>query len=99
MYTLQGLWTQARERLNVVTVVFSNRRYAILHGEYVQTGAGVPGANAKRLFDIEDPALDWVALARGMGVAAERAETAERFSALLVAAFAQDQPFLIEAVL
>jgi len=99
MYTLQGLWTQARERLNVVTVIFSNRRYAILHGEYVQTGAGVPGANAKRLFDIEDPALDWVALARGMGVAAERAETAERFNAVLAAALRQEQPFLIEAVL
>ncbi|MBL8345793.1 MAG: acetolactate synthase large subunit [Rubrivivax sp.] len=99
MYTLQGLWTQARERLDVVTVIFSNRRYAILHGEYVQTGAGVPGANARRLFDIEDPALDWVALARGMGVAAERAETAERFNAVLAAALKQGGPFLIEAVI
>jgi len=101
MYTLQGLWTQARERLDVVTVIFSNRRYAILHGEYVQTGAGVPGANARRLFDIEDPALDWVALARGMGVGAERADTAERFCSVLEAALArpQGQPFLIEAVI
>ena len=99
MYTLAGLWTQARERLNVVTVIFANRRYAILHGEYAQVGAGAPGVNARRLFDLEDPAPDWVALARGMGVAAERAETAERFNAVLAAALAQEQPFLIEAVI
>lgn len=99
MYTLQGLWTQARERLNVVTVIFSNRRYAILHGEYAQVGAGAPGANARRLFDLEEPALDWVALARGMGVAAERADSAERFAGVLAAALRQAHPFLIEAVL
>ena len=104
MYTLQGLWTQARERLPVVTVIFSNRRYAILHGEYVQTGAGTPGANARRLFDLDNPALDWVTLARGMGVAAERAETAERLADLLAAALrrmagGEAAPFLIEAVL
>lgn len=99
MYTLQGLWTQARELLPVVTVIFSNRRYAILHGEYVQTGAGTPGANARQLFDLDDPALDWVALARGMGVGAERAETAERFTDLFGAALAHEGPFLIEAVI
>ncbi len=98
MYTLQALWTQARERLDVVTVIFSNRRYAILHGEYAQTGAGAPGANARRLFDIEDPVLDWVALARGMGVEGVRAETAERFSVVLGAALKRPGPILIEAV-
>lgn len=99
MYTLQALWTQARERLDVVTVIFSNRRYAILHAEYASVGAGAPGANARRLFDIVDPILDWPQLARGMGVAAERAETAERFNDLLAAALKMRGPFLIEAVI
>jgi acetolactate synthase I/II/III large subunit len=97
MYTLPALWTQARERLDVVTVIFSNRRYAILHGEYAQVGAGSPGANARRLFDIVDPALDWVQLAQGMGVQAERADSAERFNAVLASALKQAGPFLIEA--
>ena len=99
MYTLPALWTQARERLDVVTVIFSNRRYAILHGEYAQVGAGAPGANARRLFDIVDPALDWVKLAQGLGVQAERADTAERFNVVLAAALKQPRPFLIEAMI
>jgi acetolactate synthase-1/2/3 large subunit len=97
MYTLPALWTQARERLDVVTVIFSNRRYAILHGEYAQVGAGPPGPSAHRLFDLDDPALDWVMLARGMGVPAERAETCERFNHLLAAALHARGPFLLEA--
>lgn len=99
MYTLPALWTQARERLDIVTIIFSNRRYAILHGEYAGVGAGAPGANARRLFDLTDPALDWVQLARGMGVGAERADSAERFNAVLASALAQRGPFLIEAVI
>jgi len=99
MYTVQALWTQARERLDVVTVIFSNRRYAILHGELQAVGAGAPGVNARRLFDLEDPALDWVALARGMGVEGARAATAEQFNDLFAAACRRAGPFLIEAVL
>jgi acetolactate synthase-1/2/3 large subunit len=99
MYTLPALWTQARERLDVVTVIFSNRRYAILHGEYAQVGAGAPGANARRLFDLVDPVLDWVQIAQGLGVPAARAETAERFADVLAAALRQGGPFLIEAVI
>jgi acetolactate synthase-1/2/3 large subunit len=99
MYTLPALWTQARERLDVVTVIFSNRRYAILHGEYAQVGAGAPGANARRLFDLVDPALDWVKIAQGLGVEAARADTAERFSDVLWAAVGRSGPFLIEAVI
>ena len=99
MYTLPALWTQARERLDVVTVIFSNRRYAILHGEYAQVGAGAPGANARRLFDLVDPALDWVKLAQGLGVEAARADTAERFGDVLAAALKRPGPFLVEAVI
>ena len=65
----------------------------------MQVGAGAPGANARRLFDIVDPALDWVQLARGMGVQAERADTAERFNTVLAAALQQAGPFLIEAMI
>ena len=99
MYTLQALWTQARERLDVVTIVFANRRYAILHNELKNVGAGEPGRNARRMLDLDDPALDWVQLARGMGVEAARADTADVFGDLLTTALARRGPFLIEAVI
>ena len=83
MYTVQGLWTQAREKLDVVTIVFSNRTYAILHGEMHNVGVNEIGENARRMLDLDHPALDWVALAKGMGVEAARADTCERFDALL----------------
>ncbi len=99
MYTVQALWTQARERLDVVTIVFANSRYAILHNELKNVGAGEPGRNARRMLDLDDPALDWVHLAQGMGVEAARADSAEAFVDLLKRAFASRGPFLIEAVI
>jgi len=99
MYTLQALWTQAREAADLVTIVFANRRYAILHAELRAVGAGAAGRNAGRMLDLDDPELDWVRLAGGMGVEAARAETAEAFADLLAAALARRGPFLIEAVL
>lgn len=99
MYTVQGLWTQARERLDVVTIIFANRLYKILHGELVNVGAGVAGTNARKMLDLDDPALDWVSLAKGMGVEAARADTCEAFYDLLRAALSRKGPFLIEAVL
>lgn len=99
MYTLQALWTHARERLDIVTIIFANRRYAILQGELKSVGAGEPGANARRMLDLVDPALDWVSLAKGMGVEAARATDADGFAKLLRAALNQRGPFLIEAVI
>lgn len=99
MYTVQGLWTQARERLDVVTIVFANRLYKILHGELKNVGAGAPGENARRMLDLDDPALDWVKMAGAMGVEAARADTAEVFFDLLRAAVSRKGPFLIEAVI
>lgn len=99
MYTVQALWTQARERLPVVTVIFSNRKYAILHGELKQVGAAAAGENARRMLDLDNPALDWVALARGMGVEGARATTAEALNTVLAAALKASGPFLIEAVI
>ncbi len=77
MYTVQGLWTQARENLDVVTIVFANRTYAILHGEMRNVGVNAIGENARRMLDLDHPALDWVSLAKGMGVEAARADTCE----------------------
>lgn len=97
MYTVQALWTQARERLNVVTILYSNRRYNILHGELKDVGAGVPGVNARRMLDLDDPALGWVKIAEGMGVEAASAHSSETFNDLLAATTRIDRPFLIEA--
>ncbi|MGO4840715.1 thiamine pyrophosphate-dependent enzyme, partial [Rhizobiaceae sp. 2RAB30] len=60
MYTPQALWTHARERLDVVTIIYSNRRYQILHRELANVGAAAPGENASRMLNLDDPALDWV---------------------------------------
>ncbi len=99
LYTLQGLWTQAREKLDIVTIVFANRGYAILHGEMRKVGVANPGQNARRMLDIEDPEIDWVKLAGGMGVAAERVTTVQRFAEVFDAALRQRGPFVIEASL
>lgn len=98
-YVVQGLWTQARERLDVCTVVFSNRRYAILRGELSRVGANAPGENAARMLDLVDPSLDWVKISEGFGVEAVRVETAEELDAALARAMKVKGPFLIEAVM
>jgi acetolactate synthase-1/2/3 large subunit len=99
MYTLQALWTQARENLDVVTVIFANRSYAILNVELARVGAGNPGPKALSMLDLHNPSLDWVALAKGMGVEASRAETIADFSAQFASAIKSRGPRLIEAVL
>jgi acetolactate synthase I/II/III large subunit len=99
MYTLQALWTQAREGLDVTTIVFNNRSYAILNMELARTGAGAGGPVARSMFDLSNPDLDFVSIARGLGVAAERADTAERFTAALERALAEPGPHLVEAIL
>lgn len=99
MYTNQALWTMAREELDVCVIIFSNRRYAILQGELKGVGAGEPGRNAQRMLDLDNPALDWVKIAGGMGVDAARADTAEGFTELFEKATKTKGPFLIEAVI
>jgi acetolactate synthase-1/2/3 large subunit len=98
MYTLQSLWTQARENLDVTTVIFDNRSYAILNLELQRVGARTDG-NAADLFDLSRPPLDFAALARGMGVDGTRVETAEELCAALERAFAEPGPHLIDAIL
>ena len=99
MFTLQALWTQAREKLDVVTIILANRSYAVLRAEVERVGATVDTAAAAALLDLGNPVIDWVALARGLGVEAMRAETAERFDDCLAAALKQRGPILIEAVM
>ncbi|MCB6179734.1 acetolactate synthase large subunit [Rhodobacter sp. Har01] len=98
MYTLQALWTQARERLPVTTVILANRRYDILIGEYANVGA-TPGPTAMEMLDLGNPSLDWVTLARGMGVEAAQAATLERCADLMAQSFRSDTPFLIELLI
>jgi acetolactate synthase-1/2/3 large subunit len=99
MYTIQALWTQARERLNVLTIILANRSYAILHHEMRGVGVTTLGRNSRRMLDIDDPALDFVQIARGLGVEAVRAGTPREFAAAYARGLAASSPFLIEAVL
>jgi acetolactate synthase I/II/III large subunit len=98
MYTLQALWTMARERLPIVTIVFANRSYRILNIEMARTGAGAPGPTAAAMLSLNDPVIDWVKLAEGQGVRGVRCDTAEAFDEHLQAAIAAHEPVLIEAV-
>ena len=99
LYTIQSLWTQARERSNVTTVVLNNSAYAILRMELARTGASdTPGAASARMLDLSDPTPDFVHLATGLGVRASRATTAEELADQLTAAYAEPGPHLIEAI-
>ena len=99
MYTLQALWTMAREGLNVTTVVFANRKYQILKNEFNAVGAGTPGRKALSMLDIDNPTLDWIALAKGMGVSGTRVATAEELCREIDRGFAEPGPYLIEVPL
>ena len=99
MYTIQGLWTQARERLNILTIVLANRSYAILHHEMRGVGVTELGENSRRMLNLDDPTLDFVRLAQGMGVEAARATNVAELADLMRAALVRPGPFLIEAVL
>ncbi len=99
MYTVQALWTQARENLDVVTIVYANRAYAILQTEMRNVGVNSFGRNADRMLRLDEPVLDWVSLANGMGVEGASVETAEGFYSVLDYALARKGPFLIEAVI
>ena len=99
MYTLQALWTMARESLNITTVVFANRDYAVLKREFSYLGVGNPGPRASSLFEIGRPDLDWVQLAKGMGVPSSRVNSLDEFANALRDGFAGEGPRLIEVPL
>lgn len=99
MYTSQALWTMAREGLDVTAVVLSNRSYAILNMELQRVGATAGGPRSRAMLDLHDPELDFVSLARGMGVPATRAGTAGEFSEQLARALSEPGPNVVEAVI
>jgi acetolactate synthase-1/2/3 large subunit len=99
MYTAQALWTMARESLNVTTVVFANHTYAVLQREFSALGVGSPGPRAADLFDIGHPALDWVHLAKGMGVPASRVTSLDAFAKAMREGLESAGPRLIEVPL
>ena len=99
MYTIQALWTQAREQLPVTTIVFANNQYAILKAEYSNMGAGTPGQQAMAMIDIDRPTIDWVAMGRSMGVPGVQVDSAEALYHAIMRASADPGPSLIEVKL
>ncbi|WP_158931864.1 acetolactate synthase large subunit [Acidisphaera sp. S103] len=98
MYTVQALWTQAREKLDITTVLLSNRKYQILLGELANVGAN-PGRTALDMMDIGNPDINWPNLAGSLGVEAARTDTAEGFADLLTHSLKRSGPFLIELLI
>ena len=98
MYTIQALWTLARENLDVTAIIFNNASYSVLNVELERVGAERIGAKARAQLDLMGPRLDFCRLAQGMGVHAARAESAEDFCRALDYALAHRGPHLIEAV-
>lgn len=98
MYTLQALWTMARENLDVTVVIFANRSYRILRGELTNVGVGNPGPRAIDMLSLDRPNLDWVQMSRGMGVEAEAVTDCAGLEAALQTGLASTGPYLIEAI-
>jgi acetolactate synthase-1/2/3 large subunit len=98
MYTIQALWTQAREQLNVTTVLINNAAYAILRMELARTAAGQAGERAARMLDLSGPTPDFTAISTGFGVPAVRVTTAEDLDRELRRSYAEPGPHLIEAI-
>lgn len=99
MYNIQGLWTHAREQLDIVTVIFANHSYAVLHNELRMVGAGEAGRNARRMLDIVDPKFNWVSMADAAGIEAARVADLDTFIDVFKTALARKGPFLIEVSL
>lgn len=98
LYTIQALWTMGREHLDVTTILFNNRSYAVLNMELNRVGVETPGPVARSMLDLHDPEIDFVSIASGLGVAASRSTTSEEFVEQLTAALATPGPHLIEAI-
>jgi acetolactate synthase-1/2/3 large subunit len=99
MYSLQALWTMARENLDITTLIFANQSYKILRGELTNVGVGNPGPRAIDMLSLDRPALSWVDMARGMGVEAQRVDNCEALEAALDDSLGRSGPQLIEIML
>ncbi len=98
-YTVQALWTMAREKLDITTVIYANRSYAILNYEFYRVGVTAVGEHARSMLDLHDPEMNWTQIANGMGVEASRATTAEQFATQYKSAMKHRGPRLIEAMI
>jgi acetolactate synthase-1/2/3 large subunit len=99
MYTVQALWMQAREGLDITTLICSNRSYNILNIEFSRSGITSPGRFAQALTDLSHPAIDWVQISKGMGVPAVAVDRCEDLAKELKKALKEPGPHLIEMVL
>ena len=99
MYTIQALWTQARENLDITTVLLNNKSYAILRHELANVGAQNVGRKALDMLDLSRPDLDFVGLARGMGVPGERVDTMDEFNKAVARGLTHKGPYLVEVML
>ena len=99
MYTVQSLWTMARENLDITVLIFANGTYNILRGELTNVGVRNPGPRAIDMLSIGRPDLDWVSMARGMGVEAIRAKTCEQLADAMDAGLESRGPYLIEVAM
>ena len=99
MYTVQALWTMARENIDATIVIYANRAYRILQGEMTAMGVREPGRVAKDMFGLDRPDLDWVSIAKGMGVEGEKVEETESFIDAFQRGLATDGPYVVEAVI
>jgi acetolactate synthase-1/2/3 large subunit len=99
MYTLQALWTQVREKLDVTNVIFANRSYAILNIELMRVGAENPGPKALSMLDLHNPELNWASLGHGMGMESVRVETIEEFVEVFSTSMKEKGPRLIEVMI
>ena len=99
MYTLQSLWTMARETLDVTVVLLNNRSYAILNIEMARVGVADSSEKARSLLDLSNPDLDWVKLAEGMGITAEQVTSVEQFDQAMNRAMSTPGPHLIDVLL
>ena len=98
LYTIQSWWTMAREGLDITTVILNNRSYAVLNMELDRVGVDTPGPRARAMLDLGHPDMDFVQIARGLGVPAARAETSEQFADELARSLATPGPSVVEAV-
>ena len=99
MYTLQSLWTIARENLNVTVLIFANQSYRILHGELHNVGVQNPGPSAINMLTLNNPSLDWVSLSKGMGIDAKKVHDTDQLYSVFKDALNLQGPFLIEVMI
>jgi acetolactate synthase-1/2/3 large subunit len=99
MYTIQALWTMARENLDICVMIFSNRSYKILYSQLADVGAANPGPRAIDMLTLDRPTIDFTGMAKSMGVPAAKAMDLEELTKQLTYAMSQKGPYLIDVVM